>query len=92
VNAATLRPILKEQINVDSWLMTDEASYYRSVGPEFRHHFTVRHGMGEYVLGGAHTNTIEGYFSIFKRGMKGHLSALFVKASETLSRGVRFPV
>src|SRR4029077_12291371 len=48
VNAATLRPILKEQISSDSWLMTDEASYYRSVGREFRHHFTVQHGIGEY--------------------------------------------
>jgi hypothetical protein len=52
-------------------LMTDEASYYRSIGEGFKYHFTVQHGIGEYVRGGAHTNTIEGYFSIFKRGMNG---------------------
>jgi transposase-like protein len=82
VNAATLRPILKSQISADSWLMTDEASYYRSLGREFRHHFTVEHGAGEYVRGGAHTNTIEGFFSIFKRGMIGiyqHCSSRHLK-------------
>lgn len=82
VNAATLRPILKEQINADSWLMTDEAGYYRSIGSEFKYHFTVQHSIGEYVRGGAHTNTIEGYFSIFKRGMTGiyqHCSSAHLK-------------
>lgn len=71
VNAATLKPILQAQIKADSMLMTDEATYYRSICREFKYHFTVRHGIGEYVRGGAHTNTIEGYFSIFKRGMTG---------------------
>jgi transposase-like protein len=82
VNAATLKPILQAQINADSWLMTDEASYYRTIGGTFRYHFTVEHGIGEYVRGGAHTNTIEGYFSIFKRGMTGiyqHCSSAHLK-------------
>jgi transposase-like protein len=71
VNAATLRPILKAQIDAASWLNTDESSVYRSIGKEFKYHFTVAHGIGEYVRGGVHTNTIEGFFSIFKRGMIG---------------------
>jgi transposase-like protein len=71
VNAATLRPILKAQIDPASWLMTDESAVYRSIGKEFKYHFTVEHGAGEYVRGTAHTNTIEGFFSIFKRGMIG---------------------
>ena len=82
VNSATLRPILKAQIKADSMLMTDEASYYRSIGREFKYHFTVQHGIGEYVRGGAHTNTIEGFFSIFKRGMTGvyqHCSSAHLK-------------
>jgi transposase-like protein len=82
VNAATLRPILKEQIKSDSMPMTDEAAYYRSIGREFKYHFTVQHGIGEYVRGGAHTNTIEGYFSIFKCGMIGvyqHCSSAHLK-------------
>lgn len=71
VNAATLRPILKAQVDPASWLMTDESSVYRSIGKEFKYHFTVEHGAGEYVRGSAHTNTLEGFFSIFKRGMVG---------------------
>jgi transposase-like protein len=71
VNAATLRPILKAQVDSASWLMTDESAVYRSIGKEFKYHFTVEHGAGEYVRGTAHTNTIEGFFSIFKRGMIG---------------------
>ena len=51
--------------------MTDEAAYYTLVGREFAEHGVVRHNQGEYVRGDIHTNTIEGYFSIFKRGMKG---------------------
>jgi transposase-like protein len=58
VNAATLKPILQAQIKADSRLMTDEATYYRSIGREFKYHFTVQHGIGEYVRGGVHTNTI----------------------------------
>jgi hypothetical protein len=64
------------------FLMTDEATYYRSIEREFKYHFTVEHGIGEYVRGGAHTNTIEGYFSIFKRGMNGvyqHCSSKHLK-------------
>jgi transposase-like protein len=82
VNSATLRPILKAQVAADSWLMTDESAVYRSIGKEFGQHFTVEHGIGEYVRGGAHTNTIEGYFSIFKRGMTGvyqHCSSRHLK-------------
>lgn len=82
VNAATLRPILKAQVDPASWLMTDESSVYRSIGKEFKYHFTVEHGAGEYVRGSAHTNTLEGFFSIFKRGMVGvyqHCSSAHLK-------------
>jgi hypothetical protein len=54
--------------------MTDEAKHYRAVGKEFAGHSTIHHTLGEYVDpedATIHTNTIEGYFSIFKRGMKG---------------------
>ena len=71
VKASTLKPILYGQIRHDSMLMTDEAGQYRPLGKGFKWHFAVNHGAGEYVRGGAHTNTLENYFSIFKRGMKG---------------------
>ena len=52
-------------------LMTDKANVYKSVGKEFASHESVDHGKYEWSRGIVHTNTIEGFFSIFKRGMKG---------------------
>ncbi len=58
-----------------SVLNTDQAQHYRRIGTEFAAHETVDHGRDEYVRYDGDvvttTNTIEGYFSIFKRGMKG---------------------
>jgi len=51
--------------------MTDEAGQYGSVSEKFIDHQTVNHSEEEYVRGIVHTNTVEGYFSVFKRGMKG---------------------
>lgn len=51
--------------------MTDEWRGYRRPGREFASHETVNHTEDEWVRGNVHTNTIEGYFSIFKRGMRG---------------------
>jgi len=71
IRPATIAPILRENMAREARLMTDEAGHYMRVGREFAGHEIVRHGQEEYVRGEAHTNTIEGYFSIFKRGMKG---------------------
>ena len=82
VNAKTLRPILVAQVDRKSILMTDDAGQYRIIGPEFAGHESVNHGIGEYVRGPAHTNTIEGYFSILKRGINGtyhHVSQAHLK-------------
>lgn len=70
-DTANIKPIVDANLRKESMLMTDEAKYYKPIGKEFAHHFTVEHGAGEYVRGSVHTNTLEGYFSIFKRGMKG---------------------
>jgi hypothetical protein len=51
--------------------MSDELLAYARLGREGYSHQTVTHSAGEYVRGIVHTNTVEGYFSIFKRGMKG---------------------
>lgn len=82
VTADTLRPIMEEQLHASTHLMTDEATVYKPLGKGFAKHESVKHSIGEYVRGGAHTNTIEGYFSIFKRGMKGvyqHCNAKHLK-------------
>ena len=71
VNAATLRPIITSQVNAASSVMTDEGGAAKKVGSEFVLHGSVNHSIGEYVRGDIHTNTIEGYFSILKRGING---------------------
>jgi transposase-like protein len=74
VAADVIRPIVYQNIVREARLMTDESPVYRRMKREFASHGTVNHGAGEYVSRfnpELHTNTIEGYFSIFKRGMKG---------------------
>jgi hypothetical protein len=51
--------------------MTDDAGQYRHMGRDFARHEAVNHGIEEYVRGAAHTNTVENYFSILKRGITG---------------------
>lgn len=69
--AANVREIMVRNVSRKSALHTDESRLYTELGKEFAGHETVRHSAKEYVRDGVHTNTIEGYFSIFKRGMKG---------------------
>jgi transposase-like protein len=82
VTAATLRPILKAQVHEATFVMTDEGATAKSLGRGFEKHGMVNHSIGEYVRGEIHTNTIEGYFSIFKRGINGvyhHVSQQHLK-------------
>ena len=71
VHPNTIMPLVRANIDRESIVMTDEAAQYRYVGNEFAGHGYTVHSRGEYGRGPIHTNTIEGYFSIFKRGMKG---------------------
>ncbi|MEO0622617.1 MAG: IS1595 family transposase [Pseudomonadota bacterium] len=68
---STLLPILRENVSAEATGYTDEAGQYTHLGAEFETHEFVRHRASEWGRGTVHTNTIEGYFSIFKRGMKG---------------------
>jgi transposase-like protein len=63
--------IVRENIARESRLHTDESRLYFGVGKEFAKHESVKHSHDEYVRDDVHTNSVEGYFSIFKRGMKG---------------------
>ena len=69
-----IAPLVLQNVLRQSHLMTDEARHYRAIGKEFAGHDLVEHSADEYVRGVAHTNTVEGYYSIFKRGMKGVIS------------------
>ena len=74
LKAASIVPILKENIAHEARVMTDDAGQYRFLNEHFSEHGCVQHSQGEYVSladPSIHTNTVEGFFSIFKRGMKG---------------------
>ena len=64
-------PIIRANINRETRVMTDELPAYKKLGDEFSSHDYVNHSAKEYVRGDVTTNTVEGYYSIFKRGMKG---------------------
>jgi transposase-like protein len=64
-------PVVNANIAREATLMTDEARHYVTVGQTFAAHGAVNHQAKEYVRGNVHTNTVEGFYSIFKRGMKG---------------------
>lgn len=71
VTGENLKAALRKNVARDANLMTDEATWYRNIGKEFASHESVMHSEYEYVRGNVHTNTIEGVFSIFKRGLTG---------------------
>lgn len=74
LNTDTISRILFTNVHRDSRLLTDEAHHYKRPGLDFAAHGRVNHAQDEYVYAGdrtIHTNTIEGFFGIFKRGMKG---------------------
>ena len=71
VSAATLAPILRQNISTDANLMTDEHGAYLQIGKEFASHDIVTHSKGEYVRDNVHTNTVEASFSLLKRGLVG---------------------
>jgi hypothetical protein len=79
VSATTLRPIIVTHVNRATYIMTDDAAVYTGIAREFRGHGSVNHSAEEYVRAQFwHTNTVENYFSIFKRGIIGtyhHVSA-----------------
>jgi transposase-like protein len=82
VTNKTVRAILRQQLSKAAHLRTDEAKHYRRIGKEYASHERVHHSIAEYVRGDAHTNTIENYFSILKRGLTGvyqHVSAKHLK-------------
>lgn len=63
--------IIEDNVAGAASIMTDESKLYTGIGKKFKSHQTVNHAKGEYAKGHVTTNTVEGYFSIFKRGMIG---------------------
>ncbi|HET6406720.1 MAG TPA: IS1595 family transposase [Chthoniobacteraceae bacterium] len=63
--------IVLDNVRSDSRLHTDESRLYTGADAVFESHETVKHTAGEYARGDVFTNTVEAYFSVFKRGMRG---------------------
>jgi len=71
VTGENLKGIIRQQVSPEARIMTDEHGAYRGLDQEFAGHEAVAHSRGEYVRGDAHTNTLEGAFSLFKRQIVG---------------------
>ncbi|AFY30437.1 IS1595 family transposase [Cyanobium gracile] len=69
--AADLLPIIQANVHPSTEVMTDEAGQYKGHGKHFASHGYVSHSQFEWGRGKVHTNTVEGFYSVFKRGMKG---------------------
>jgi transposase-like protein len=75
VTGKTLKQVVRENVGKDAHIMTDDFAGYRGLGKEFRRHSTIRHKWkiyarkeGDVLIS---TNSVEGYFSILKRGING---------------------
>jgi transposase-like protein len=71
VTATNLKRSIQEHVEKSAILMTDELIGYKKIGKDFADHQTVNHSQKEYVRGEVSTNTVEGYFSLLKRGLTG---------------------
>jgi len=70
-SAADIVPIINANVAKETAMMTDEGGHYFTLGDHFASYESVSHKTDEYVRGDVHTNTVEGYYSVLKRGMKG---------------------
>jgi len=66
----SIMPIISKNVSKDTKIMTDEWKAYRNLSSDYDHEI-VKHGKGQYVVGNCHTNTIEGFWSLLKRGIIG---------------------
>lgn len=79
---ATVNIIVGQNLARESRLHTDESRIYNDALQHVAEHETVTHSIGEYVRGDVHTNSVEGFFGVFKRGMKGIYPALWSKRTK----------
>lgn len=71
VNSENIKSVIRKHVSKDATIMTDKYTVYQGLDEEFAGHEIVDHGKGEYVRGNAHTNTVEGWFALLKRGVTG---------------------
>jgi transposase-like protein len=82
VTGDNVQDVIRREVSLDAHMMSDDLNVYHPLSMGFRKHDTIVHSRGEYVRGNVHTNTVEGFFGLLKRGLagsfhhvsKGHLS------------------
>jgi transposase len=80
----TVLPIIKDTVpSTHTEVFTDELAVYERVHWAGYHHRTIRHGAGVYGIGSVHTNTIEGFWSLVKRGINGVYHSVSPKYLQT---------
>lgn len=67
----TLKDMLRQHVSTEALVVTDSLNAYKGLAKEFAGHEIVNHNQDEYVRGNVYTNTVEGFFSILKRGIYG---------------------
>lgn len=71
VTASNIHEVINTNVRSDARLITDESPLYPGIGKHMAGHDSVKHSINEYVRGDSHTNTVEGFFSLLKRGING---------------------
>ena len=71
VTGQNLKKFIGENVDKSATVMTDGFKSYKGLDKQYARHGVIRHDLKQYVKGDIHTNTIEGYFSILKRGING---------------------
>jgi transposase-like protein len=82
VTGDNVQDVIRREVSLNAHMMSDDLNVYHPLSMGFRKHDTIVHSRGEYVRGNVHTNTVEGFFGLLKRGLtgsfhhvsKGHLS------------------
>jgi transposase len=79
VSKYTVMPLIERNVTKKAIIYSDESALYSSLGKMGYEHKTINHRAGEYVVGKVHTNTIEGFWSLVKRGIDGCYHAVSPK-------------
>jgi transposase len=72
----TIHRVVREHVLPSSMLFTDEYDAYKSIGREYRGHRRIKHSAKLYAVGDTHTQTVEGFFGLFKNGVRGVYHAI----------------
>jgi transposase-like protein len=72
----TINHVVREHVLPASMLFTDEFSAYEAIGRDYRGHRRIKHKANVYAIGDTHTQTVEGFFGLFKNGVRGVYHAI----------------